>query len=190
MKNQTLIVIGAVVILLGVGGFLVVNQNKSKTLVSQETKNESFTSIRDALSRSLSLECDFTDEEGNKTKSYIKNGLMRADITSAKEGESGSVVIKDKKIYFWNVRGEGFAMAMPEENSDDKTNNQANEVIKDVEKYKESCKTASVADSIFDIPSNIKFSDISEILKSTPNSATVPAVDSKEYEDLLKKYSP
>ncbi|OGH18601.1 MAG: hypothetical protein A2868_02450 [Candidatus Levybacteria bacterium RIFCSPHIGHO2_01_FULL_40_15b] len=158
-------------------------------------KSTVFTSIQDALSKSLSLKCEYTDTNGIKATAYIKNGAVRADTTSPNVNESGSVIMKDKKMYFWNAQG-GFMMEIPDVtpepgSSAPKEASQAENIMKDLDQYKESCKPAVVSDSLFTPPSDVKFTDFSNMFQ-VPTGAqqqAQPTVDQKQIEELMKQYS-
>lgn len=199
--NRNLLIAGAVVILiiLGAGALMFMNKNKSTNTLPEASNTDQkpnvISSIRDALTGGVSIECAFSDEQGRTTKSYIKNGMVRADITSTKPEESGSTIVKDKKIYFWNSKG-GFVMEIPDvtvtpgagtANPTGALNQ--DELIASMEKYKENCKTASVSDALFTIPSDVKFQDLSSLIKTVPSGkATSPVVDQKQVEELIKQY--
>ncbi len=193
MKGKQGLIIAAViiVILAGLGYFYF---GKSASLPG--TKSTVFTSVQDALSKSLSLKCEYTDTtNGTKTTAYIKNGAVRADTTSANANESGSVIMKDKKMYFWNAQG-GFMMEVPDVTPEPGTptpkGNQAEDIMKDLEKYKESCKPAVVADSLFTPPSDVTFTDFSKMMQVPTGNAgqqSQPTIDQKQVEELMKQYS-
>ena len=149
-----------------------------------------FTSIKDALSKSLSLECTFTDESGQQTKSYIKNGAVRADMTAKDPKESGSVIVKGKTMHFWNGKT-GFTMQIPEETSapaqpgaKESTPESAN-IMQTMEKYKDSCKPAVVADSLFTPPADVQFQDFSKMMQQlptgSPGTGSAPAIDYSQF---------
>lgn len=167
-KNQkTIVIAAAVVVLIGAGAFFFL-QNKNG---SSEGTNV-VTSIKDALSKSASMECTYTDEEGRQSKSYIKNGAIRSDYTGVNEEESGSMIVTDKKMYMWNGK-EGYMMDIPEvtqspDQPDASTGDglsQKEEVLEDLEKYKESCKAAVVSDRLFTPPSDVVFQDYSQYMQ-------------------------
>ncbi len=145
------LLIGLVVLLLIGGGVGFVVMNKKGTPAPSGTPQTTtgggnvFTSIKDALSKSLSLECMFTDEDGRQTKAYMKAGAVRSDFTGKTANESGSVIMKDKKIYFWNAQG-GFMMEVPDETpaagepKTKETPGGVGDMLETMEQYKESCK--------------------------------------------------
>ena len=193
--NQKLL-IGLVVILLVGGGVGFVVMSKKGTPATPGTSQTSttggnvFTSIKDALSKSLSLECMFTDEDGRQTKAYVKAGAVRSDFTGKIANESGSVIMKDKKIYFWNAQG-GFMMEVPEETpaagepTTKETPGGVGDIMETMEQYKESCKPAVVADSLFTPPANITFQDFSQMMQQAAPGAAgtnpAPTIDYSQY---------
>jgi hypothetical protein len=184
------LVIGVIVILLALFAFYFMSSKKNLTGPLGSTKGGNvFTSIKDALSKSVSLECTFSDESGRKTTSYIKNGAIRADIVSSIADESGSVILKDNKTYFWNNKG-GFVMTVkPDANTagGNPVQSQGDSIMKDLEKYKDSCKASVVSDSLFTPPSNVKFTDLSELMKG--GGLPIPSVDMKQYQNSIPQGS-
>lgn len=189
-KQGLIIAVIIIVILAALGYFYF---GKSANLPG--TKGPVFTSIQDALSKSLSLKCEYTDTNGIKTTAYIKNGAVRADTTSPNANESGSVIVKDKKMYFWNAQG-GFMMEIPDvtpepDSSTPKEASQAENIMKDLDQYKENCKSAVVSDSLFTPPGDVKFTDFSKMLQvpTGTQQQAQPTVDQKQIEELMKQYS-
>lgn len=200
MKGKTGIIIGVIVVILLAGGgifFLSANKNQSipGTPVSQTTQGGNlFTSIKDALSKSLTLECNFTDEDGRQTKSYVKNGAIRADFTAGKPEDSGSVIIRDKKMYMWNG-SQGFMLEIPDEKDSsngtapNKGLTQEQEVMQEMEKYKEFCKPGIVSDSLFTPPQNVKFQNFSSMMQpQTGTTSGNPPVDQNQIQDYMKQF--
>lgn len=198
-------VLGVVVVLLLLGvGYFFMNKSGSNggSLMSgtqTQTGKLSFTSIQDALSRSLSLECTFTDDAGRQTKTYMKAGAVRTNFTGSKADESGSMILKDKKMYTWNdTTKEGFMMEVPDlkitpvQNSASGAGKGANpaDALAMIEKYKSSCKPGTVADSLFTPPAEIKFTDYSSMMKDLqkvvqPSSG---AVNEESIKQMMEKY--
>lgn len=184
-KFSPKLIIAAVLILLLVGAvavYLMGGKDKmGKNGVMQD--GNAFTSIRDALSKSISLECELTDSEGRNTKAYIKNGAVRADMTDPDPNKSGSIIMKDKKIYIWNG-SEGFVMDIPDESSatgeSGSETTQGDQVLNDLENYKDNCKPAIVSDSLFTPPADVTFSDVQKMMEGQMNEA--------ELEELMDKY--
>lgn len=198
--NKKVVIIGAL-LLLGVIGY-VFTQKSSNSALTSGAKNavtSPFTSIQDALSKSLSLQCTFTDDKGRETKTYIKAGAVRTDYTGSTTDESGSMIMKDKKIYTWtNSKKEGFMMEVPEvkatpsqttTTTSDKTANPA-DALAMIEKYKDSCKPGTVADSLFTPPSDIKFADYSSMMKDLQKTMqpTGGAMNEEGLKELMEKY--
>lgn len=192
MSKQILIIL-ALVLLIGGGAFFYMSSSKkgSGTPASNSSNpvGNTFSSIKDALSKSVSLQCNFTDETGRKTTSYIKNGAVRADIEAQKAEESGSVIVKDKKMYFWN-KTSAFMMDLsatevtgtPQNGGSNQGQNQENDLMAGLEKYKESCKPAVVSDALFTPPSDIKFQDFSQMMKDAQKAmpSAMPSINQNQ----------
>lgn len=199
MNKKAIIVV--VLLLLGVGGYFFTKKSSNSALTSgaKKTVTSPFTSIQDALSKSLSLQCTFTNDQGQKTKTYIKAGAVRVDYTGATADESGGTIVKDKKIYSWtNSNKEGFMMERPDvkvttsqtTNTVEVKSAMSSVTLAMLEKYKDSCKPGTVADSLFTPPSDIKFTDYSnrmkELQKTPPPSGG--AVNEESLKNMMEKY--
>lgn len=203
--NKKLGIIVGVIILILIGGAAVAFMNTRSTGSTPEagkpggSKSNIFSSIQDALSKNLVLKCDIKTPEGSKTTTYIKAGKIRVDTTGKTADAAGSVIMKDNKMYFWNDQG-GFMMEFNlsdiEKNTQDnaqQTNVQdPKEYLSMIEKYKDSCSPAAVDDSLFVPPANVKFQDLSKLIKAIPsgaNSSGAQGVNQTQIEELMKQYS-
>lgn len=179
MLTRIGIIIGVIVLLAFVGGGYYYMLQAEKSIIPSVTPTPTssatlFNSIQDALSKSLSLKCDYTYNTMH-TLAYIKNGKIRADVTDAKNASlSATAVIKDKKIYYWNAQKMGFMMAMPQASvtpSSGDSSESGQQTLQNLEKYKQYCKTAAVADDLFDIPADIKFTDTTQMMRLSPTGS-------------------
>ena len=177
MKNLVPIVI--VLLLLGVGGYFVLSSQKAKPpMMEQKTAGTTqqggnvFTSIKDALSKSLSLKCEYPNPsgKGGMVTNYIKNGAVRVMNMGMDTEGYGHAIMKDSKMWIWSEgKNEGimFALNKPEveKAAPVKKEDQSEKVLEEMEKYKDSCKTEVVADSLFTPPANVKFTDLENMMK-------------------------
>lgn len=203
---KTLIIVVVIIILaiVGIGGFMMMG-NKSSDKVPSQTQsavgekapaNESvFSSIKDALSKSVSLECTYTDESGRNSVTYIKGGAIRSDFTAKDTAESGSMIMKDNKMYFWNGKT-GMMMEFDPSAMMGGTPTQnvtpgqqkPEDVIGALEQYKQYCKNATVSDSLFVPPTDVKFTDVSAMTKGVQTSPAGGAMTQEQIEALQKQY--
>lgn len=191
MNPKLIIIVIVVLILVGVGAYFLMG-NKMVKEGSIGGGGNAFTSIKDALSRSVSLECDYKDADGRSSKAYIKNGAIRADVTSSNPEEAGSIIMKDKKMYMWNGK-EGFVITLQDEKNENgeslSTEDQQKNLMKDLEEYKDSCKVAVVQDSLFTPPGDVKFSDMSSL--GAPANNSIPAegeMSEEKIKEMMKQY--
>ncbi len=167
------VLVAILLLIIGVGVYykFAPKNNVSLEKASSKSSRNVISSIQDALSKSISLECHFTDDQ-RQVVSYIKNGAIRADITSPDPQQTGSVIVKDKMVYFWNSTM-GMKMTLPElspteaKQEGTPTNDPNANVIAMLEKYKDSCKPAVVADTLFTVPTTVKFQDMSAMAHPT-----------------------
>lgn len=207
-SSKTLIIVVVIIILiiLGIFGFMTMGNKSSDKSATQnatgeETKTETsgsvFSSIKDALSRSMSLECTYTDDSGRKSVTYIKNGAVRSDFTAENTAQSGSMIMKDNKMYFWNGK-EGMMMefdpsAMTGEAGSPPKNvtpgqQKPEDVVGALEKFKEFCKNATVSDSLFTPPADVEFTDVASMTKGMPAIPTGGTMTQEQIEALQKQY--
>jgi hypothetical protein len=182
MKSKKILFITVTILLLilvGGASYMKLKDSNVKTDNSSESKGV-FTSIKDALSKNITLVCEFKEDNNVSVKSYIKNGAVRV-TSSSDANQSSDIIMKDKKMYMWDEKTkQGFVYDIPESDgssSDNKITMNSNEVSQSegylsmIDKYKDSCKVATIEDSYFVVPSDIKFQDMSKILENLNKQA-------------------
>ncbi len=205
--NKTLLMIGAggliLLIILGGAGFFFLNKNKSKSTsevqVTQmvtpqtETVMESGQSFKDLMKLSTNQQCTFTDTSTqNSGTVYGGSGKVRGDFSSVVNGTSlASHVISDgKTVYVWtDGQPQGFKMTLTEmETLPQDTTSKSVDLDKKVD-Y--SCNAWITDNSKFQVPTTVKFSDMSKMMKdvmgqtnSKQSTPSVPAAATKSLEDI------
>lgn len=196
-----------ILLILGVGGYFYMSSKgalpKAPLGTANNTDSNVFTSIKDALSQSLSLKCVYKDEQGVQTTTYIKGGAVRVTMEGVKEKDQpNSIILKDKKMYMWNeVSKTGFTFIITEPEVTpgtlpETTTNKDESLLAGIEKYKDSCKTEVVSDSFFSVPTDVKFQSMEDFTKSFQVPTTNPiengsnADQQKAFEELMKQISP
>ena len=190
--NKKIVITTAVIviILIGVVGY-VLSQKKApvaatNTATPQAMKEEPTGAMPDfvkAMQGSGSVKCTY-DVNGVMQTSYIKDGKIRMQITS--HGVANNTLMINKVVYSWadNSRT-GFMM----DTSTLKTTitpatgtpavKDMDTVKKDMETYKPTCTNETIADSMFEKPTDVTFSDTSkmmdEIKAKIPANVTIPA---------------
>ncbi len=192
--NKKILIAGAavLVLLLGVGGFLLfVKKNVEKQEVvmqpqqKQETEMQGANPVKDLFAKALqgnsSIKCTYTNESGTGTF-YVKNGMMRMETQVA--GKNASMIFKKPYVYSWQ---EGSTQGMKMDTSQtaptgtqQKQYTSPEDVQANLDKYRPNCSEESVADSMFELPSNVTFSDLSETMKNVmqkmPSGVMIPHV--------------
>ena len=208
MKKLLPIIIVVILLLAGGAGYYLFAQ-KSKAPSSSETAKQNtnvFSSIQEALSKSLSLQCNFTDAQNRKTTAYIKAGAVRTDIIGndpSQQYNTASVIIKDKKMYLWDVvKKQGIMMAVKEEQATTPTGSvqpsptsssssqNAGNVMAMLEKYKQDCKPGVVSDSLFTPPTDVAFQDLSKMMVPTTvmPSGVPTGMNQQDVQKMMQQY--
>ena len=130
---------------------------------------------------------------GRESKSYIKNGAIRTDYKGKTTEETGSAIITANKMYMWNENNEGFMMDIPQITPTEGTTttpegiSQRDDVMADLEKYKESCKASVVSDSLFTPPADVTFQDYSQMMQQMQQGSGMTEEQVKQY---MEQYTP
>jgi len=187
MNTRLIAIVVIVVILLGAGGFLFYNQSQNKpSQTSTETSTsptsqENQNSILDLLASGASQECtfDYKDDTQGETSGvfFITKDKMRGDITTKKDAKTSqfSMIRVGDDNYMWGSGLEG-GIKMTLSVEDLKGNEQTSSYVDLNKDFGYKCKGWVVDNSKFTPPSNVKFTDFSQVmegsLKATPGAET------------------
>lgn len=176
---STLVIVIIAVVVLGIGGYLYVQNTKTGGEAMKKTgKGSAFSSVKDILSKSLSVKCEYPDDQGNTVTTYMKAGAVRV-VGSAGASQiqgAGMMLMKDNKIYIWDEttkQGTVFSVeadAMEKAQEDAMETGEGNkkeDFIKGLEQYKDYCKAEAVSDSLFKVPSDVNFVDLEQQMQNT-----------------------
>lgn len=160
----------------------------TETTQIEETQEKTgvFESIKDAMSRSLSLKCEYNSPSG-KVIASIKGKSVRIDGAWQNQSDSGAI-IKENKLWSWDKeKKEGIIITLADQENTDKSLD-PEEIINNLEQRKQDCHVAVVADEVFEPPTDIKFQDLSELMKQfgqSPSPAILlePETQSEELEE-------
>lgn len=182
VKNKNLPLIIGGVLVLGVIAYILLNRGASPL-----SNADPESAIKNALSGTGSVKCEYTDDDGRLVTAYVKGEKMRTDVTGGQEG-NGSMIFKDNTSWSWdNTTKKGVMFKAPEvtgtesdETSETELDVEDSEDIKEeIEQYKESCKNENVPDSMFEPPTDVTFQDFSQMMNNP--GGQVPA----EYQQYL-----
>lgn len=207
MKKWMWAVLVIVILLLAGGGvayYKFAHKDAEPSMMGEEHGGV-FGSIQEALTKNLSLQCSFSSDEGVATMAYIKSGAVRVDTNTGKS-DAASMIMKDKKIYYWQVAQKtGTLMTVPSitltpaptstavkptGTAEDNGQN----ALTMLEKFKDSCKVMAVADSLFTPPSDVKFTDMSEMMRTMMPSGAPSGVPTgmtqQDVQRMMQQYAP
>lgn len=190
---KKIVVLVVLVILVVLGAFVYTNRSRifskplgNNNLTSQnQTENNKpgvWESIKDAMSQSLSLKCEYNSVDSKSTV-YIKGQNIRMD-GSWKGSKNSSTIIKDGKIWTWDTdTKQGIVMQIPPKEQTNNQNVNPEQIINDLENQKQNCQAAVVLDSAFVFPTDVTFADMTELLNkvknTTPGETPVVSVDNE-----------
>lgn len=146
------------------------SDQQQPTAGQPEEKKGIFSSIKDAFNKSITLRCDYLDEAGNNTVTYIKNKkiFLEEDLKTSDQGgvkiQTVKGLIMDDKMYMWSDasdKGLIIDLKQPKDGNapkmGDKEIRSTDDVISKLEEKKERCKPATIEDSKFELPSTVQF---------------------------------
>lgn len=180
MQNKQAIIgiAAAAIILLGAGAAFLYRENtkepsKNIPAPTKEVKKESETgnNIIEILKSGQTKQCDFKSDEGDSATSgvaYFNNQNLRADFTIKDESKKSAVsmIRKGNDNYIWgtsfpNNAGVKMTLSMDEFEKSDQTK----DYLDPNKKVDYKCKPWTLDISMFNPPSNIKFQDLSGMIK-------------------------
>ncbi|MEI6729314.1 MAG: hypothetical protein WCK98_06760 [bacterium] len=174
-KNLPLYITLAVLILISIGmivSFAIYKTSNDKNKSSSSSAElAQFKTPADILKNGVSLECKAV-EKGVETPVYIKNGGFFTKSVDQ------NILFKDTSFYSWqDGKKQGFIFKISpdqlfqaEQNHGKMGGNDGmmgqQKLSEDFNTFKNSCKAASISDEKFAVPSDIKFVDLSTMMKS------------------------
>lgn len=190
-KKIIIAIIIVVLLLLGIIGYMMMGK---KSLPSTTTVNPTASvtnavvqdvvpDFKKALEGSGSMKCTLTKGETTGT-TYIKNGKVRFEGTI--QGANNNTIMVDKIVYSWVTGAKtGFmidtsAVASITPPAGATNNYQGVYKMKtEFDTYKPQCTNQEVADSLFEKPADVTFTDMGKTLKDMksqiPANVTIPA---------------
>ena len=166
-------VIGGVIVAVVVIGIVVFGMGgKSDTPSNEETKG----SLKNLLAMQGSQKCTVTSKTENSESSgevMVANGMMRGMFTSTAGGQTvkSNMIVKDNVSYMWtDMTTQGFKMAFGEVPTGT-GETQGQQAIDVNQEYGYDCNDWSKDASAFELPADITFTDLAEMMKG----ANIPA---------------
>lgn len=206
LMNKTLLIGGVVILLLaGVGGFLVMNQSKTpassnttatETSVMASGDAMQKTSLKSLMSLGQNQMCTFSDAEGASSGTmYIGSGKSSGDFESSINGvaTTSHMVNDGVSVYFWTEgQTQGFKVSLATLDSFSGGTGTQTQKSFDVDKQVDySCRPWGVDASKFTVPADVTFSDFSNIaipsvvaFPSAVEDAVDPAIACKTCDTL------
>ena len=182
MNKKILIVIILAIVLLGGGaGAYLLMGTRSTTPGSQEdtTSSESSTqkSLKDLIGLGQSQQCSFSAGEGNSATVFLASGKMRGDISTTNDDQTiiSHMLVDGQTSYIWtDGQDTGYKFSV---DASDQPQGETNQGSIDLEQKADySCKPWVADSSVFILPGNVEFNDMSRF---TAPSGTQDQEDAK-----------
>jgi len=149
-----------------------VSDTTSTTIQPTEPPKNIFTSIADAVQKQMVLKCEYVDEDGKTTTTYIKGRTVRM-VGQGDDNKKIDGLMKDGKFYLWsgeNKQGMVLDISKMEGASMGKTPvNNVDDVIGVLESQKDKCRVSPESSGLLDLPTDIIFTDTGDIFGGTGN---------------------
>lgn len=184
MNKKIVIVIVIVIVLLGAyfatrskkDSNQTMSENQATGEVKQDTSNKGQKSMKDFLSFSGSQKCTVSySQEGYQTTgvAYVANGKMRGEYTATMNGQTTKpqFISDGQTIYSWQ-EGEATGFKMTVTATQTAEAEKQNTVNMD-QQVDYDCENWSTDNSKFTPPSNVKFTDYSEMLNNLQTDTKV-----------------
>jgi len=183
MNNKTIIWVIVTILVIGgiVGYLLFFNKSKTGTQVpasimgnNQQQAATEPSSLKDLLASGSPQKCTFADTSGTNSSEgtvYIGNGKMRQDFSTVDNGQTinGHMIADEQNFYTWTDGSNvGFKMAI----TASQQTNQNSQSVDVNKKFDFKCGTWSPDSSLFILPSDVQFNDISSMMPQIPQGQT------------------
>lgn len=178
-KNLVLGIGTIVVLILGIGGYFFLNKtnegkdstNTNQIAVGEPSSSKSLKELANMSAQTCSLKSDGVDGV-----IYVDSGKVRGDFSSSVNNMSikSHMIIDGKVGYMWtDNQNQGFKISLDEATSSNTSVDSKNNNIDINQKMDYKCSKWAIDSSVFALPTTIKFSNMSELLK--PNSSSSPS---------------
>lgn len=176
--NKALLVGLGLLVLVGVGGYLILSQRSTSSLPQETTSSQSTPlamekkSLRDLMSIGQSQQCTFTDpESGSLGTMYIGTGDTRGDFVSEANGQTvnSHIISDDTSVYFWtDGQTQGYRASFDAMES--VAGGTGVQKTVDVNKQVDySCAPWVIDSAMFEMPAAVTFSDFSAMMEDVEN---------------------
>lgn len=184
-KNTLPIIIITLLLLLVGGGYFVYSKlmvkntgttTQNKATTQEESGESSVTgSFLDLIKMGKTVKCGFSYKQDNLDTSgitYVSGKKMKGEFTSTVDGKEikSNMVSDGDYFYMWSdAIPQGYKMKVSEAEADSENiKSQQLEAMKNIQgNYDYKCSPWIASDSTFEVPTNITFTDFSQIMNPT-----------------------
>lgn len=167
MKNKNILIGVAVVAVVALGAYLVIN--KTVMLPSLGSKQ---TSIKALLAAGTNQNCTFTTTNGESSSSgevFITAGKLRGDFTSVTAGKTtkSHMIVSNDIAYVWIEEPlQGFRMSF------ESMGNTKGDAVDPSAETNYTCRPWNAEESKFSLPETVNFQDMTAMMKQAAQAST------------------
>ncbi|MEK6947895.1 MAG: hypothetical protein AABX19_01490 [Nanoarchaeota archaeon] len=164
MKRNTILII------LVLGILILGACSKTDSQTSTDSNDKFSGKLADIMNSGSSYKCT-TMQENNQIEMYVKGKKVRSELTTP-QGKVNVVSDENKCVWMWqNGTNQGTKFCSDETKSDSDTTEEYNAQVqgKTDPNTNVDCNKFSVSDDMFTPPTNVQFSDLSEMMKKFQN---------------------
>lgn len=176
--------LGLVILILvfGVGAYFLLSKSKTQTPVTDNSVSSGASSIKDLLSSGIPQKCTYSSTADSGTTegtSYVSAGKVRADFTNTTSDKTtiSHMITDGKTNYIW-TEGEknGFKTTVQDTQTSQPESSPSGNSVQTEEtnlnqKVDYKCSAWVPDESLFTPPSDITFTDFSQMVNSSPVAA-------------------
>ena len=138
------------------------------TPTAKEPLPNVFATIRDAVTKSLMLKCEYTDDNNQTVITYIKGTSVRLNGTGTEAKING--IMKDGQFYLWEIgKNKGMKLDIAKLATggslkmDGTVIKSEDDVIGVLERHKDKCQVSPGDVSMMDLPGGVDFTASSDL---------------------------
>lgn len=125
--------------------------------------------LKDIVQKNVPTKCEWRQDDANHGTTWVKGQKIYSEFTS--QGKVGYLIFKDNCSWTWDANGQGAKFCFEQVNYDDLLGGNESEAPGATEMVEEEaapelkCSPAVIADSKFEVPTDVKILDTQELLQ-------------------------
>lgn len=176
------------------------SQTPTPQVQTQDQAQSEYQEMASAMASGKPVRCVMTNAERNETITYlVKDKKVRLNTVVANdEQQSGNMLMDGEYIFTWSdVKKEGTKFKVPEETTEQPQEQEVPDLSQEEDRkeyedlgYTIDCEGANVADSEFIPPSDVTFTDMSQMMdQAQKQQESMSPEDRAQFEKMMQQYA-